>query len=234
MSAPGGSSSHHVAVAKDLALAGVGENDEFVAEIAADRAGLGHHRHRFQSHAGEGAQIGHEHLVVGLARVIDGEIEGIGILHQEFAAAHHAEARPDLVAELPLNVIEDARQLLVGFDPVAEDRGDQLLIGGTVQHLALVAIADAQHLLAVDLIAAALPPDLGRLDGGHEQLERAGAVLLLAHDLLRSCAAPGTQAAARNRCRHSIGGSARPGASAGGRRSRLPWDRRGAAAGNSG
>ena len=146
--------------------------------------GLGHHRHRFQPHAGEGAQIGDEHLVVGFARVLDGEIEGIGVLHQELAAAHDAEARPDLVAELPLDVIEDARQILVGLHPVAEDRGDQLLVGRAVQHLALVAVGDAQHLLAVDLVAAALLPDLGRLDRGHQELERAGAVLLLAHDLL--------------------------------------------------
>ena len=47
-----------------------------------------------------------------------------------------------------------------------------------------MAVADAQHLLAVDLVAAAFPPDLGRLDGRHQQFERAGAVLLLAHDLL--------------------------------------------------
>ena len=171
-------------MAIDLALAGVGENDELVAQIAADRAGLGHHRHRFKPHAGEGAQIGHEHFVVGPARVLDGEIEGIGVLHQELAAAHDAEARPDLVAEFPLDVIEDARQLLVGFHPVAEDRGDQLLIGRAVEHLALVAVADAQHLLAVDLVAAAFLPDLGRLDRGHQELERAGAVLFLAHDLL--------------------------------------------------
>ena len=190
-------------MAIDLALAGVGENDEFVAEIAADRAGLGHHRHRFQSHAGEGAQIGHEHLVVGFARVVEGEVEGIGILHQELAAPHHAESWPDLIAELPLDVIEDARQVLVGLHAVAEDRGDQLLVGGPVQHLALVAVGDAQHLLAVDLVTAALLPDLGGLDGGHQQFERAGAVLLLAHDLLdvaqypKSKRQPGIDAGAR-------------------------------------
>ena len=75
-------------------------------------------------------------------------------------------------------------KLLVGLHAVAEDLGDQLLVGGPVEHLALMAVADAQHLLAVDLIAAAFAPDLGRLDGRHEQFERAGAVLLLAHDLL--------------------------------------------------
>ena len=45
-------------------------------------------------------------------------------------------------------------------------------------------VADAQHLLAIDLVAAAFAPDFRRLDGRHEQLERAGAVLLLADDTL--------------------------------------------------
>ncbi len=156
-----------ILVAVDLALAGLGEDDELVAEIAADRPGLGDHRHRFQPHAGEGAQIGDEHLVVGLARVLDGQVEGIGILHQELPPAHHAESRPDLVAELPLDVIEDARQILVGLHRVAEDGGDQLLVGRTVQHLALVTVLDAKHLLAVGLVAAALLPQICRLNGRH-------------------------------------------------------------------
>ena len=56
-----------VAVAEDLALAGLGEDDELVGEIAADRAGFGDHRDRLQAEPREGAQIGDEHLVVGSA-----------------------------------------------------------------------------------------------------------------------------------------------------------------------
>jgi hypothetical protein len=81
-----------------------------VAEIAADRAGLGAHRDRLQAHPREGAQIGDEHLVVGAPRRRLVDVERIGVLHQEFAAAHHAEARTLLVAELPLDVIEVERQ----------------------------------------------------------------------------------------------------------------------------
>ena len=43
-------------------------------------------------------------------------------------------------------------------------------------------VLDAQHLLAVGLVAAALAPQVRRLDGRHQKLDRAGAVLLLAHD----------------------------------------------------
>jgi hypothetical protein len=112
------------------------------------------------------------------------EVEAVGVLHQELAAAHHAEARADLVAELPLDVVERARQVAVALHRVAEDGGDHLLVGRAVEHLALVPVADAQHLRAVGVVAAALAPQVGRLDGRHQQLDRAGAVLLLAHDLL--------------------------------------------------
>ena len=59
-----------------------------------------------------------------------------------------------------------------------------LLVGRPEQHLALMAIGDAQHLLAVIVVAAALLPQLGRLDGRHQQFLRPGPVLLLADDLL--------------------------------------------------
>jgi hypothetical protein len=173
-----------VLVAEHLALAGVGEDDELVAEVAADGPGLRRHRNRAQSHARERAQVGDEHPVVGLPAGLRREVEGVGILHQELAAAHHAEPRAHLVAELPLDVIEVARQLLVAFDRVTEDLGDHLLVGGTEEHLALVPVLDAQHLLAVGLVAARLAPQVGRLDGRHQHLDGAGAVLLLAHDLL--------------------------------------------------
>ena len=77
-----------VAVAEHFALAGVGQHDEFVGEIAADRAALRHHRDRLQAHAREGAQIGDEHPVIGVLGAVEIEVERIGVLHQEFAPAH--------------------------------------------------------------------------------------------------------------------------------------------------
>ena len=81
-------------------------------------------------------------------------------------------------------MVEVERQVLVGLDVGAEDLGDHLLVGRAVEHVALVAVLDAQHLLAVVVVAAAFAPEVGRLDGRHQDFERAGAVLLLAHDLL--------------------------------------------------
>ena len=68
---------------------------------------------------------------------------------------------------------------------------------GPIEHVALVPVLDAQHLLAVVVVAAAFAPEIGRLDGRHQDLERAGAVLLLAHDLLDLVAARACRAAAR-------------------------------------
>ena len=45
-------------------------------------------------------------------------------------------------------------------------------------------VADAQHLGAVSVVAAALAPQLGRLQRRHEHFLGSGAVLLFAHDLL--------------------------------------------------
>ena len=153
-------------------------------EIAADRPGLGRHRNGFESHARKGAQVGDEHLVVGDAGGGLVDIEGIGILHQELAPAHDAEARTLLVAELPLDVIEILRQIAIGANVGAEDFRDHLFIGRTIQHLALMAVLDAQHFRPIRIVAAALAPKIGKLQRRHQQLDRAGAVLLLAHDLL--------------------------------------------------
>ncbi len=173
-----------VLVAIDLALAGLGQDDELVGEVAADRAGVGAHRDRLQPQPLEGPEIGDEHLVVGVDRAVLVEIEGIGVLHQELARAHGAEARPHLVAELPLQVVEVQRQVLVALHIGPEDLGDHLLVGRAEQHLAVVAVADAQHLLAIGVVAPALAPQVRRLDRGHQQFDGARAVLLLAHDLL--------------------------------------------------
>ncbi len=152
--------------------------------VAADRTAFRHHRNRLETEPRERPKIGDEHLVVGVPGTGLIEIEGIGILHQELAPAHQAEARPHLVAELPLNVVEIERQILVRAHIGAKDFGDHLLVGRAVEHVALVAVLDAQHLLAVIVVAPALAPKLRRLDRRHQHLDRTGAVLLLAHDLL--------------------------------------------------
>ena len=155
-----------------------------MAEVAADRARGRLHRHRLDPEPLEGAQIGEHLRIIAVARTGLVEVETVGVLHQELAPAHHPEARADLVAELPLDMVERARQLAVALDVPGEDRGDHLLVGRAVEHVAVVAILDPQHFGPVGVIAPRLAPQVGRLQRRHQQLERTGLVLLLAHDLL--------------------------------------------------
>ena len=155
-----------------------------MAQIAADRPGVGRHRDRLQTHPRKGLQVSDEHLVVSHARACVIEIEGIGVLHQEFAPAHHAEARPNLIPELPLDVVEIERQVAIARDAVPKNLRHLLFIRRAVKQVAVLAVADAQHLRAIGVIAAALAPQIGGLDGRHQDFLRAGRVLLLPHDLL--------------------------------------------------
>ena len=154
-----------------------------MAQITPDRTGLGAHRDRLQAHPRKGAQVSDEHPVVRAARSLLVEIEGVGVLHQEFAAAHDAEARALFISELPLDVVEVQRQVPVGLHIGAEDLGDHFLIGRAVKQYALVAIGDAQHLRAIGIVTAALAPEIGQLQRRHQEFQRTRAVLLLTHDL---------------------------------------------------
>src|SRR3546814_9877811 len=50
-------------------------------------------------------------------------------LFRSLAAAHDAEAGPHLVAEFPLDVVHHLRHVAVALRALAEDVGDQLLVG---------------------------------------------------------------------------------------------------------
>src|SRR3546814_14397167 len=83
-------------------------------------------------------------------------------LFRSLAAAHDAEAGPHLVAEFPLDVVHHLRPVAVALRALAEDVGDQLLVGRAVEHLPVVPVDEAQHLLAVFVVSpeltAQLPP----------------------------------------------------------------------------
>ena len=111
-------------------------------------------------------------------------MERIRVLHREFARPHDAEPRPDLVAELGLDLVEIDRQLAVALELAARDVGDHFLVGRAVAVHAVVAVLDAQQLGPVLFPAARFLPQLGWLHGRHQHLERARPVHFLAHDLL--------------------------------------------------
>ena len=79
-------------------------------------------------------------------------------------------------------MVEQLRQVAIALDRGAADLGHLLFVGRPVKHLAVVTVTDAQHFLAVVLVATALAPQLGRLDRRHQDFLSTGAVLLFADD----------------------------------------------------
>jgi hypothetical protein len=168
----------------DGVLAGVRDDLELMRAVPADGAGVGRDRAVLQAEAVEDLAVGRVHVVVAAAGGIDVTVEGVGVLHRELAAAHQAEAGPALVAELGLDVIEIFRQLAVAAQLLAGDVRDDLLACGLHDEVAAMAVLHAQELGPHLVEAAGLLPQLGGLDDGHQALDGAGGVHLLADDLL--------------------------------------------------
>ena len=164
-------------------LSGFGRHEKLVGEAAADAPRVRLHGPEFEAAARENPAVGVEHLPVADIRSLAVRVEAVGVLHAEFAAAHDAEARPDLVAEFRLDLIEVERELSVGLDLVADQVGDDLFVGGAEAALPVMAVPEPQQLLSVMGPASRFLPEFRRLHGGEKDLLGAGAVHFLADDL---------------------------------------------------
>jgi hypothetical protein len=76
-------------------------------------------------------------------------VKGVGIFHQEFARAHNAKARPDFIPHLGLNLVHVQGKLFVAFYLVANQVGDDFLVGGAKAEIALVAVLYSQQFWAL-------------------------------------------------------------------------------------
>ena len=168
----------------DQIFTALGQHLELVGAGAADGAGIGLHRAEVQTHAAEGGAVGGVHLAVGVDQAGLVDMEGVGVLHQEFTAAHHAETGTHFVAELGLDLVEVQRQLLVAIDLVANQVGDHLFVGRAQHEGAVVAVGQTAQLGTILLPAAGFLPQLGRLHHGHRDFDGAGAVHLFPDDIL--------------------------------------------------
>ena len=92
-------------------LARLGQHLELVRQRAADGAGVGLDRAELQPAAREDARVRVVHVLVLALGVGLVDVERVGVLHDELAPAHEAGARPQLVAELGLDLVEVQRQL---------------------------------------------------------------------------------------------------------------------------
>ncbi len=128
--------------------------------------------------------IGLIHGFIAFLRTLIILIKGIGVFHDELAGPHDPEARPYLVAELGLDLVQVEREFLVGMDVVPHDLGDYLLMGGPNDELRALAVRNPQEFFAVQGPPAAFLPYFRGLDGREQDLLSACSVHLFADDLL--------------------------------------------------
>ena len=167
----------------DAVFARIRQHVELVRELAADVARVGFDRIGAEAAARENPLVGFEHRHVARVRRLEGGVERIGVLHQELLRAHEAEARTDLVAELPLDLIDRHGQLTIGVDHVLGEVGHEFLGRRAQRVRMLAAVLETEHARTHRLPAAARLPELGRLEDRHHDFLRARLVQLFAHDL---------------------------------------------------
>ena len=122
-------------------------------------------------------------LVAALeAGVVD--VEGVGVLHDELAAAQQAGAGTRLVAVLRLDLVDRERQVLVRRVEVLHHEGEHLLVRGTEQVVGALAVLEPEDAVAVLGPAAGGLVGLAGQQRGERQLLGADRVHLVADDLL--------------------------------------------------
>ncbi len=182
----------------------VGERHELVVHVASDRAGVGLDHHVLESASVEDAFVRLVHHAIGLPHPVLVAIERIRVLHQELPSAQESVPRAEFVAVLPLHLIEVDGKVSVRGELVGHERREHLLLGGSEHELAAVAVAEAEHLVAVCLPPSGQLPRLGGQHDRHTHLLRARGVHLLADDRLDLPRHPHAQGHRRVHARHQL------------------------------
>ena len=163
-------------------FARIGRHHEFVRLAATHGARMRFHCKVLQAAAIEDAAIG---VVVFLIRHVQAggiHIERVRVLHDELADAHQPALGPRLVAEFSLDLVPDLRKMLVAAQFAARQDGHDFLVRHAQAHVAAEAVLQAEHVVAHDVPAAGLLPDLRRIQCGQQHFLRADGVHLFAHD----------------------------------------------------
>ena len=113
------------------------------------------------------------------ARAVD--VEGVGVLHGEFADPEHTRLGPGLVAELGVHLVPDLRQVPIRGQ-LHGGEGEDLLLGHAQDQFGALAILELEQVVPHQLVAARLPPDLGGVQCRRHHLLTADGVHLLADD----------------------------------------------------
>ena len=130
-------------------LTDLGGVQEFLALGPAHGAGRGSNRNHLEAQALEDLQV--RAAVGGVAGVQSGvvDVEGVGILHDEFAAAQQACPGACLVAVLVLDLVDAQRQVLVRGVQVLDQQGEHFLVRGGQEVVVALAVLEPEDALAV-------------------------------------------------------------------------------------
>ena len=140
-----------------LAHGGVGE--ELLGLGAAHGAGGGLDDDVLEAEPVEDPDVGVAVRLVALVEAGVVDVEGVGVLHDELAAAQQPGPGTRLVAVLRLDLVDRERQVLVGVVEVLHDEGEHLLVGRSEEVVVALAVLEAEE------VGAVLRPAVGRLVG---------------------------------------------------------------------
>src|SRR5256884_1606879 len=135
----------------------------------ADQAGIRLHGSKGEAAAGENALIGVIHFLVAELGAFLVPVEAVGVLHDELASPHEAEARTNFIPELGLDLITIQRELPIGTDVPTNQVCDHFLMRRTETEVALMTILDPEQLLPVKIPTTGFPPKFARRRDRHEQ-----------------------------------------------------------------
>ena len=107
------------------------------------------HRHILQIETVENTLVGATLVHIRLDKAFLVEREGVGVLHDEFTATNQACTRAEFVTILGLNLVEGNRQILVGGVQVLDQQGEHFLMGRSQQVVGLMAILQAEDVVAI-------------------------------------------------------------------------------------
>src|SRR5207249_11349654 len=112
-------------------LAAFGDDHKFVTLSAAYGAGIGVDDEVVETAALKDSLVGASVRVEGAVQAGFLVIEAVGVLHRELAPSNQTAARPRLVSELGLDLVERERELLPRVDVATHDIRDHLLMRKT-------------------------------------------------------------------------------------------------------
>ena len=130
---------------RDPVFSRIASQHEFNRSIAAHHARGRFDRNNLKPESLEHPAIRFEVLIEGVIEPSLIQIEGIGILHGEFADAQQAALRPCFVAELRLKLIPDLRQRLIRTQLRTMKRKN-LFMRHSKSEVCALAILQAEHL----------------------------------------------------------------------------------------